>query len=76
MGIRAAKHNLNLGFPSAQVTKVMKSSPRQIAEIHIEIAMDRKFSPSEQGILEQAAKTCPVALSLNQAIKQQLTIHW
>ncbi len=76
MGIHARKHNFTLGLPSAQVTKVMKSGPRQIAEIHIEIAMNKKFSPSEQELLEHAAKTCPVALSLHETLDQRLTIHW
>jgi uncharacterized OsmC-like protein len=49
----------------------MASHPRKISEIHIDFNMKKVIlTEPQQKKLENAAKTCPVSLSLDPAIKQ------
>jgi len=74
MGIKARDMNLNLKGTKAEVTKHMTSGPRKISAIDIVITfLPNNFSEKDRSILENVAKTCPVALSLNTEIKQNLT---
>ena len=71
MGIKARDNGMNIEEMSMNITKIMGSNPRKIDEIIIEFDyIQNTLSKKEQLILERAAKTCPVALSLNKEIKQ------
>lgn len=73
MGIAANTHNININGTEAEVTKIMASGPRRVAEIHISMKMPRiAYSDKEKTILENAARTCPVALSINPGIIQKI----
>ncbi len=73
MGITANTHKLNIDGASAEVTKIMAANPRRVSEIHIVFTMPANhYSQKEKAILENAAKTCPVALSINPAIIQMI----
>jgi hypothetical protein len=49
----------------------MASNPRRVAEVVIEFRMpDREYTEKERAILEHAARTCPVALSLHPDLVQ------
>jgi putative redox protein len=75
MGIAARTHNINIEGTSMKITKIMASNPRRVAEIVIEISMPGKdYSEKARTILEKAALTCPVALSLHPDLKQ--TVHF
>lgn len=77
MGISAAKKNLDLSGLSATVTKVMSSSPRKISEIHINFELHNPgLSTGDKTALKNAALTCPVALSLNPEIKQNISFNF
>lgn len=73
MGIRASKHNITLEGLEADVTKHMSSDPRQIARIEIAFRLGHTDASAEQrAMLKDAALHCPVALSLNPEIKQEV----
>jgi uncharacterized OsmC-like protein len=73
MGIMAVREEISLQGLSWNVTKIMQSSPRKISEIVIEFKWESPVSDSVMiQKLKNAAKTCPVALSLDPAIKQTL----
>ena len=75
MGIAARTHHIDMDGAAIGITKLMASNPRKVSEIIIEFKMPGKnYSDKEKVILEKAALTCPVALSLNPDIKQ--TIHF
>jgi putative redox protein len=74
MGIRAQKHNIQLQGLEADITKVMTSNPRKIAKIKIDFRLEKTNATEEQmKILKEAALTCPVALSLNPDIEQDVS---
>ncbi len=76
MGIKANNLNVNLVDSVAEVTKVMQAEPRKIAEIIIVFDMKGVNDEKTKVILERAAMTCPVFLSLNPDIQKTITFNW
>lgn len=77
MGIQANTSNIKLDFVEGEITKIMSANPRRIDEIIIDFNFgDISFAEKEKTILMNAAKTCPVALSLNPEIKQTVTFNF
>lgn len=77
MGIQANTSGITLGNISADVTKIMAANPRRIAEIIVEINFSNQdYTEKEKTILMNAAKTCPVALSLHPDIKQTYSFNF
>jgi putative redox protein len=75
MGISAREHQFSIDGATAEVTKVMYSSPRRIGEIHIRIQFpDIEYTDKQKKLLDLASKTCPVALSLNPELKQLIEL--
>jgi putative redox protein len=74
MGIAANNHDFELGKIEANMRKNMANSPRKVAKIEIEMCVYGNYSEKEKIILDKAARTCPVALSLNPDIEQFLEI--
>lgn len=77
IGIRARKHQIELEGLEADVTKFMTSNPRQISKISINFRLNYTNATSEQiEMLKEAALTCPVALSLNPSIEQDVSFDF
>jgi len=77
MGIKARSMNLEIKGTEVEITKVMASEPRRISEIHATLKFPaNNFTEKERTLLENTAKTCPVAHSLHPDIKQQLVFVW
>ncbi len=72
MGIVAQRSGLDLTSATFAVTKHMSSEPRRIAQIDVDFRLPAALSAKDRAVLENAARTCPVALSLNPEIKQQV----
>ena len=61
----------------ANILKVMGAAPRKIAEIRIAFEFPvNEYSSKEKKILQNAALTCPVALSLHPGLLQNITFQW
>ena len=77
MGIVANRHQLNIEGTRIEITKIMAAEPRRIAEIILQFTLPpHQFSEKERALLEHAARTCPVALSLHPDIKQTVTFDY
>jgi putative redox protein len=72
MGIKAEQSNIQFTQVYATVSKVMDSDPRRISAIEIKLEVGDSWSEKEQKIMENTAKTCPVAQSLHPDIKQEI----
>jgi putative redox protein len=72
MGIVAERHGLDLTGVSWDVTKHMLADPRRIGQIDVTFRLPASLPQKERTILENAAHTCPVALSLNPEIRQEV----
>jgi uncharacterized OsmC-like protein len=76
MGIKAKDLNVDLASSTAAVTKIMKAEPRMISAIEIVFDMNIAADEKTKTILERAAMTCPVFLSLNTDIEKRISFNW
>lgn len=75
MGIAARTHGFNMDGTTAKIWKIMGSNPRRVGEVKIELTFPKQnYSEKEKKIIEKAAFTCPVYLSLHPDLKK--TIHF
>lgn len=77
MGIVANNNNINIDGTSMEITKVMESNPRRVSEVIVEFKMNgNAYSEKEKQLLENAARTCPVAKSLSAELKQTVIFNY
>jgi putative redox protein len=76
MGIKARDLDVNLDGSTAEVTKTMQADPRMIAKIEVVFTMNTDADQKAKTILERAAMTCPVHLSLHPDIERAITFNW
>ncbi|PZX60175.1 putative OsmC-like protein [Algoriphagus ratkowskyi] len=77
MGIVANRDSISLEGLTWEVTKIMQATPRKISEIVIDFHWEKPINDAATiQKLKNAAKTCPVALSLDPAIKQTLNFDF
>ena len=76
MGIAANTHSINIDGTTAEVTKIMAPNPRRVAEIIIDLKFPGEYTDKEKSILEHAALTCPVAVSLHPDVKKTTSFGW
>jgi uncharacterized OsmC-like protein len=75
MGIAAREHGFSIDGSSCKITKIMNDAPRKIGEIKIEFDFHgADYTDKQKKILEYCVKTCPVALSLNESVVQNVTV--
>jgi uncharacterized OsmC-like protein len=77
MGIASRTHQIDMNGTKITVKKVMASNPRRVSEVHIDFDMPEvNYTDKEKSILENAARTCPVALSVHPDIRQVLNFKY
>ncbi|MFD2786151.1 OsmC family protein [Hymenobacter rubripertinctus] len=76
MGIVAERHDLDLTGVRWDVTKHMLADPRRIGQLDVVFRLPATLTEKERNLLEKAARTCPVALSLNPEIRQQVQFEY
>ncbi|MCB0766412.1 MAG: OsmC family protein [Flavobacteriales bacterium] len=77
MGIAARDKNIPLNGLKARVIKHMTPAPRRVerVEVHLELAGEG-LGDREKSILENAARTCPVARSLREDLVQDIHFNY
>jgi putative redox protein len=78
MGIVANREQVAMEGTTIEITKIMASSPRKIAEIilNFKVPTGANITEVQKQKLIHAAHTCPVALSLAADIVQTVTFEW
>ncbi len=76
MGIKAEQANLNLKGAYAEITKIMASNPRRIAEILIDVYFPENYAEKHKKILEHTARHCPVLQSLHPNMKKEINFYY
>jgi putative redox protein len=75
MGIVAERHGWALEGCSARVEKTMsRETPRRIALLTVWVTLPEGLEPQQRALLQRAAETCPVKVSLEGSIPMEL--HW
>jgi putative redox protein len=77
MGIAAREHSFSIDGATCTITKIMTDNPRKIGEIRIDFDLTgNDYTDKQKKILEYCVKTCPVALSLNESVFQNVTLKF
>lgn len=77
IGILANRKLWDLTGMKGNVQKHMADQPRKVSKIEIALHIpDRNWSEADKKMIEQAAMTCPVALSLHPDIIQIINIEY
>ncbi len=77
IGIAADNHGFNIDGTEVTITKIMASNPRRVSEIEVLLNFpDIHYSESHVRIIQHAALTCPVALSLSTEIHQNVSFNF
>ncbi|MCS6981147.1 MAG: OsmC family protein [Flavobacteriales bacterium] len=77
MGIRAVQSGIEIRHLKGQVKKIMGGPPRRI--VGVEVRVRASIAPDSlqyRRVLEEAARTCPVILSLHPEIKKEIIFEW
>jgi uncharacterized OsmC-like protein len=72
IAIIAKRDGLSLDISGArtEVVKVMASGPRRVAEIQMNVILDKNYTEEEKKLIEHTFENCPVARSLHPDLKQ------
>lgn len=76
MGIKSRDMKVDLTGSTVEVTKIMQAEPRKIAKIITVLNMNVQADDKTKTILERAAMTCPVMLSLHPDIEKEVIFNW
>jgi putative redox protein len=78
MGIKARDMNIDLTDTKIEITKIMKAEPRRVSGVKVtfHFPSSLQLDEKQQTILENAARTCPVAKSIHPDIEQDITFNW
>ncbi|WP_167617313.1 OsmC family protein [Maribellus sediminis] len=77
MGIKARDNDIDIDGTKVEVTKIMASDPRRVAEVIVEFHFPKKnYSEEEKQIVESVAGTSPVPLSLHPDLIQTIKFNW
>jgi putative redox protein len=78
MGMRAREMKVDLEGTHIDVEKIMKADPRRIGGINLTFHFpdSLQIDDKQKTILEKAAHTCPVILSINPDIQVNVHFQW
>lgn len=77
MGIKARDNGIDLEGTKVEVTKIMASEPRRVAEVIVDFYFPEKgYTKEEKELVESVAGVSPVPLSLHPELKQTIKFNW
>jgi uncharacterized OsmC-like protein len=77
IGIAANTHAFSIDGTVVKITKIMQASPRKVFEIKVDFIFPKNdYTDKQRSIIEHAAKTCPVALSLHPDLIQTVSFNY
>jgi putative redox protein len=77
MGIKARDNDIDIEGTEVEVTKIMASDPRRVAEVVVDFYFPARHYPeSEKRLVESVAGISPVPLSLHPDLIQTIRFNW
>jgi len=77
MALKAGREGIDFPGARGRVRKEMVADPmRRIAKLAVDIDMHSSIAPEHRAKLEEYARTCPVALSLDPRVEQPMVFHY
>lgn len=77
MGIKARDNGIDIEGTQVDVTKIMASDPRRVAEVIVDFTFPKKnYTEEEKKLVESVAGISPVPLSLHPDLVQTIRFNW
>ncbi|HPE78133.1 MAG TPA: OsmC family protein [Draconibacterium sp.] len=77
MGIKARDNGIDIRGTEIEITKIMASDPRRVAEVIVDFTFPKKgYTEEEKKLVESVAGISPVPLSLHPDLKQTIKFNW
>lgn len=77
MGIAARRQGIDIGKTTVKVLKEMTPQPpRRIAKLTVVFTIPLSADHPQRSLLENAARSCPVHLSLHPEVTQEMRFEW
>lgn len=77
MGIKARDRGIDIRGTEIEITKIMASSPRRVAEVVVEFTFPKgNYTDEDKQLIESVAGKSPVPLSLHPDLKQTIKFNW
>ncbi len=77
MAIAARRHGVEIAGVRFEVTKEMSpEAPRRISRLTARLYLPASARAVPEGVLETAANTCPVHLSLSPSVEKVIELVW
>lgn len=77
MGIKAMDNGIDLVGTEIEITKIMASGPRRVAEVVMEFNFPKKgYTAEDKRLIESVAGISPVPLSVHPDLKQTVVFNW
>jgi uncharacterized OsmC-like protein len=78
MGQKARDHKIDLKGTRIEIQKIMKAEPRKMSGITLTFHLPENLRLTEKHIiiLQRAAETCPVMLSIHPEIDVEVNFNW
>lgn len=77
MGIKAMDNGIDITGTQLEITKIMASDPRRVAEVVVEFFFPKNnYTDEEKQLIESVAGKSPVPLSLHTDLKQTIKFNW
>ena len=77
MGIKARDNGIDIKGTEIEITKIMASDPRRVAEVVVEFSFPKKgYTDEEKKLIESVAGISPVPLSLHPDLIQTIKFNW
>lgn len=77
MGIKARDNGIDIRGTEIEITKIMASGPRRVAEVIVDFTFPKKgYTEEEKKLVESVAGISPVPLSLHPELKQTIKFNW
>ncbi len=76
-GMAAQEHGFSIDGTTLDITKIMASNPRRVAEIIVELHFpENNYTGNQKKIIREACINCPVAKSLHPDLKQTIIFNF
>ncbi len=78
MGMTARTYGFSIDGTTITTEKIMGTNPRRVVELRLDIKFPEgvEYSQKEKTLIINAAKTCPVANSIDPAINKVVNFIW
>lgn len=78
IGIAAEAHNFSIDGTTAEVTKIMASNPRRVAEVKIifQLPTSVEYTEKQKRLIKAAINGCPVLHSLHPDLIKDVVINY